>query len=107
MFKVEVAQLLSRQRVTITIYKDTDMPSVKIFKRYDFDKEAIAPALVFMNVAFADRLTADEAYRAEEWYHIAAATAGTLDRIFQTREDLRRLVAARMVGKTVTIDFVE
>lgn len=109
MFKVKVEQLVSQQKVTVFIFESEDGAQIRVFKKYNFGKQQVDSASILMGRNFFSYnvIISVMARQAEEWYRIAAATAETLDRIFQTREDLRRRVMVRMVGKTVAIDFQE
>lgn len=106
-FHIELKQLVSQQKVTISISLEPDGPAMNVIKRYDFGAQTVRPAHIFVNVNFGLDVGVEQAHQAAEWWRIAAITAETLDRIFQTRDDLRRPISARLVSRTVTIQFVD
>lgn len=107
MFHIDVKQLTSQQKVTISISQEIDGPTMNVIKRYDFGAQKVTPAQIFVNVNFGTYVNAEAAHQAAEWWRLAAETAETLDRIFLTRTDLRRSISVRIVGRTVTVVFDE
>lgn len=106
-FHIELKQLVSQQKVTISISLEPDGPAMNVIKRYDFGPQKVAPAYIFVNVGFGSHLGPEQAHQAAEWWRLAAVTAEILDRIFQTRDDLRRPISVRLVSRMVTITFVD
>lgn len=104
-FHIELKQLVSQQKVTISISLEPDGPAMNVIKRYDFGAQAVRQAHIFVNVNFGLDVGAEQAHQAAEWWRMAAETAETLDRIFLTRDDLMRRISVRMVSRTVTVVF--
>lgn len=76
-------------------------------KTLNDEMDGLAPAVVQPNVHFSGQYTPTEARELAEWWDVAAGAAETLDELIQTREDLRRPIAARMVESRVRVAFVE
>lgn len=107
-FSIELTQLVSQQKVSISIFQEADGSYMRVTKRYSFAEQEVIPASILVNVGYSGKTVGvKEAQLMAEWWRLAAQTAETLDRIFLTRDDLRRRISARMVSRTVTVVFEE
>lgn len=94
-------------RIEIRIDDDPASGYISASKKLDGGFLNVAPATVFPSVSFHGPRTPAAAREIAEWWKVAATTAETLDRMIKTPADLRRPITARMVSKTVTIDFAD
>lgn len=108
MLNIELKQITSQQSVKVFIWLETpgEGPAFVVSKKWNFNTSTVGPAQVIPNVQF-NTCFASEACEIADWWHIAAETAETLDRLFQTRDDLKRRISVRLVSRTVTVQFVD
>jgi hypothetical protein len=78
---------------------------VAAIKSVDPETGQPAPAYVRPNISYQGDFTPDAARETTELWHCAASTAETLDKMILSKDDLNRPIKARMVVKTVTLEW--